>query len=507
VVSSAEISIHNQGSARNIAVRHSNTVPGGRLGAGVVTDLDGRALPLLVQNCKNFSGEDEEPFYNPGDPEYNESYFLLPLREGERLNLQSHHTFQNWGNHPIKQVGSLQAWMHYHQMSLGVTETTCHVPFRFGGHGGIWIADLRGISGQMWPGGGQPQFDNVGGHRFFHYRDAAGEHFPRYVKTRYRSTGPNIADWTMEYATDGDEARVIIDIVEAPQSDVTRCFTTLRVEFDQPLRIDDARNRLRLISLDTTTQRLRYGQFGYIDEKDEWRSVNPNRNSLPLMASLTEQSPLVVFSDNRPESRQQGNNAILVLGFSGTVEGRSLSRLATGLERRVGAERMIWIAPDADAIEFRQGDYLQLQFVVIPYGRFGDGPEDALVERQRYGVHAPTVTTDKGRVLSQFPARVAVPAVERTDIRLQGGFGALPVSIEGFVDYRPPRVEVKRGNRWDEVVLGSGNLGHQAYQTPEGAFGFVFLIDVDGSPIECRVTPALRQHRSRHSAKSLRTPR
>jgi hypothetical protein len=494
VISTAPLKIHNPGPRREIAVQHINqSVVGGRLGAGILTDAHQAALPIIVQNSKNFCGENEEPFYDPGDPAYNETYFLLPLRQGEDLEVLSHHTYQNWGNHPIKQVGSLQAWMHYYQMSLGVTETTCHVPFRFGGQAGIWIADLRGISGRMWPIESQPQFDNVGGHRVFHYRTDAGESFPRYLRTRFRSTGPNFADWSMDYATQGNEARITFDLLEMPQTDVTRSFIRMRVDFDRKLSVPNARQALRLISLDTTQQRLRYDAFGYFDRRQHWIDVRPDEIDKRLVRGLTESAPLIAFSGCREDSHQHGNNAILVRSYRGTASHVPLKQLAAGIERKNQGEFVAWIAPDADEIRFEPGDFLELDLVVMPFGDVGDGPAEAIAERQRYGLDPPRVVAEVGQVMGQFPARVAVDQQGHARFQVSGGFGATAILLEGLDSYLPPTLEAKRRDEhWQEIVLGESGRGHQCYQTDEGRFGFVYLVECDGSPVEFRTRDGRR---------------
>ncbi len=487
-IATAPLTVRNGHQPRTVAIRHENTATGGRLAAGTLTTPDGHPLPILAQNSKNFSGEHEEPFYDPGDPEYNEHYFLLPLRANETLSLHSHQTFQGWGNHPVKQLGSLQAWMHYYQMSLGVTETTCHVPFRFGGHPGIWIADLRGISGRMWPGRGQPQFDNVGGHRIFHYRDAEGEHFPRYLRSDFRSTGPNLAHFTMDYVTEGNEARIQFEIFEPPQTDVTRSFTRMRVEFDQELHIQDVHQNLKLVSLDTSQQRLRYDTFGYTHRNDVWTVLNPNSTNLPYIAPLSPTAPLVVLSGNRPDSHQEGNNAMLVRKFSARIDGQNWDRLAVGLDQRKGPERVTWITLDADAITFKPGDFIELDFLVIPYGREGDGPNEAFAERERYGFHSPTTTASEGSVINQFPPQVRVTKNQTAAFEIVGGYNVLPIYLEGFPTFIPPTLHQRaKGGEWQAVALGEDNFGHQSYQTESGQYGFVFLFETDGTAREFRV--------------------
>ena len=126
---------------------------------------------------------------------------------------------------------------------------------------------------------------------------------------------------------------------------------------------------------------------------------------------------------------------------------------------------------------------VEFDFVVIPYGHIGDGPESALVERERFGKNPPRVTAQVGRVLNHFPARVAVTENEHASFRLEGGFGILPARVEGFASHVPPRFEFRQqGGAWEELEMGSGNRGHQVYRLGNGKFGFVLLVDTDGAP-------------------------
>src|SRR5262249_12456118 len=83
----------------------------------------------------------------------------------------SYHLFQNWGNHPLKQLSSIRYFEHYYHLSTGVSETTCYVPFtkRAYPQTGYTIADYRGLSGHTWKE--QPQYDHVARIGFLQYRE------------------------------------------------------------------------------------------------------------------------------------------------------------------------------------------------------------------------------------------------------------------------------------------------------------------------------------------------
>lgn len=498
----APLSITNDGRARKIYVKHEDALHAGRIEAGIVTDTAGFALPVLVQGSKNFSGEDEEPFYNPGDPAYNESYFPLILSPQEELELRSYHAFQNWGNHPLKQISSLQAWMPYYQMTVGVTETTCYVPFRFGGAApdsvwthpvesrpsGIWAADLRGVSGTQWED--QPQYDNVGGHRFFHYRTGGESHYLRYLRSRFVMTSPNLALWGMDYVTEEEEANVHFRVFEAPQQDQTRNFTTMRIDFEEPLRIENPAENLHLVSIDTRTQQLRYETVGYIGEDGELveRSTN-DRGQLPQGAVLAKKAPLVGMYRVTPESNKHGNNALLVRDFEGTIGGTPVERLAVTVDTLGEEDLMLSLTlPGEEAVQFEPGDYLELDLMLTPYGKVGEGFEAPLTARRHYGLNPPRVNVTEGKRVEHFPSRVRVTPAATAAFSIEGGNSVIPVLVEGFRDYHPPRLEVKREGGWKKVEMtAQGNEGHHTYLTEDRRYGFVFLADTDGSEMQFRI--------------------
>ena len=480
------LTIQNDGRPRALYIKHMDRRLG-RVEAGIITDHEGQALPLLVQGSKNFCGEHEEPFYDPGDPAYAESYFPLVLEPEQRLRLRSYHARQNWGSHPLKQISSLQAWMPYYQMSVGVTETTCYVPFRFGGHPGIWIADLRGVSGEMWSS--QPQFDNVGGHRFFHYRTADGEHFPRYLRSRFQLISPNMCRWGMDYVTEGGEAEVSLDIFEFPQTDQTRDFVHLRVDFRGELAIPRPAENLFLLSLDTTTQGLRYATLGYWDQDGRLAQCPADPSgSLPVGAPLAREAPFIGLYGCTPESGQRGNNAIMVRRHAGRMHGADIGPLAVSARAQPGGNLLLGLTLPGEVARFGPGDFLDLDLVVMPYGTVHGGPEVPLEERLRYGVSAPTVVATRGTVLEPFPARVRVDRSEEAEFVLSGGYSTMAVLVEGFADYWPPVLEALRTTGWERVDLTHGDPeGHHSYLTQDDRFGFVLLIGTDGSPLSLRV--------------------
>ncbi|HEO70341.1 MAG TPA: hypothetical protein ENN80_03695, partial [Candidatus Hydrogenedentes bacterium] len=86
----AAFRVANDGTPRTIYICHENT--GGDRGSvegGVLLDVEGHPLPIVVQISKNFAGEKEEEFYNPDDTPFSETYFPLVLAPHEERALES----------------------------------------------------------------------------------------------------------------------------------------------------------------------------------------------------------------------------------------------------------------------------------------------------------------------------------------------------------------------------------------------------------------------------------
>lgn len=373
-------------------------------------------------------------------------------------------------------------------MSVGCTETTCFVPFRFyPGHSGIWMADLRGVSGEMWKS--QPQFDNVGGHRFFHYKIEEEEHFLRYLRSKFWLTSPNIAYWGMDYITEQNEARASFEIFEVPQTDQTRCFIRMRMEFDKELSISEPATNLFLVSIDTHTQKLRYETLGYLDEKGHFIEKDTEGKGFLLRGeSLFREFPFIGMYRVKPDSNQKGNNAILIRDYRGTMDGKPIENLAVSAYAFGDGNLRIGLTLANQKASFKAGDYLELNIMVMPYGKVGEGPEAVFEERKRYGVNSPKLTVETGETLFHYPSRIRVTKDEEAVFTIEGGYNILPVLVEGFDDYHPPIFEIKRGNRWRPIQMTKDtNEGHHVYLTEDKKYGFVFLVDTDGSAIDFRV--------------------
>lgn len=472
----ATFSIKNNDQRRKVYILHeTRNIPGG-VECGVVLDEQGNTLPIMVQISKNFAHEKEEPFYNPGDMAFSETFFPLYLAEGETRKLTSLHLYQNWGIHPLKQFSSLGAWMDYYHMSTGVTETTCYVPFLFGGLDGVSIGDLRPMSQPFWETG--PQHYNVAGHSFLRYYDEKGTwHFIEYVGTTFRSTGPNWADMSINYLSDDGRAKMQIDVFELPQTDELRNFIHMRVDFLEDIVIKDAdfAHNVRLLNISSWVQRLRYTHVAYGGPSGEPSIVPIGFLALAGEPLPHENSFVTIYPNPR------GANAFIVRSFEGRIGGNSVAP-GVSLFGRKDSDTVLMLVPVTGAKEIKAGDYLDINLFLMPYGGGTEDEQPAQKAANDYGINTPRVTSvTAGKKLLDFPTRIELDDKGRAEFSVAGGLNCIPIIVEGANDYASLRLYNADGEKkLIEHSRPGENDGYQVFVREDGTFGYVFLVNADG---------------------------
>jgi len=483
----AAFAIKNDKRPRKVYILHETKANPGSVECGAVLDERGYPLPITVQTSKNFRGEFEEKFYNPDDTAFSETIFPLYLAPNERRRMTSLHLYQNWGTHPLKQFSSLGAWMDYYHMSTGVTETTCYVPLLYGGLPGVNIADFRPFSQPFWSS--QPQHDNVAGHSFLRYLDAANVwHYVEYTGTEFRSTGPNWADMSMSYLSDDGKAKVRIDVFELPQTDELRNFIHLRVDFvgDIDIKDGDLARNVRILNAATWVQGMRYTHVAYGGAAGDPTVIPIDFNDDFTIAGAPLPNPngfVAIYPDSR------GANAFIVRNSKGKIDGSnaSLGFSVLGWNSQgpfhSPGDTILMLVPVTGAKRIRAGDYIEADLFLMPYGGGTETPAPAQKAAYDYGVNAPRVTSiTHGAKLADFPTRIALDKAGRAEFSVTGGFDTIPIIIQGGKDYRNFRLYCLDGGKRTPIDLSQKGMrdGYQLFALPNGAFGSVFLFKTDG---------------------------
>ena len=491
----ASVRVNNDAQNRKIYICHESAIGRQIVEGGVVTDENGHPLPILVQVSKNFAGEKEEPFYNPTDIPFSETIFPLYLSPNESRTFSSFHLHQNWGRHMTKHWSSLGAWMDYFHSATGVTESTCYVPFKFGGIGGISIADYRAMSQQsFWVG--QPQHDNVAGHSFLSYCMQDEWQFPEYVRTLYRSTGNNWFDIGLEYISTDGRIRTVVDAWETPQSDETRSYFRVRYEALEPVEVDNAKSDFRLLTINTCVQGLRYTHLGATGMNAV--RLDSTLRPFPVLGTALpdDKFHITLFGDRR------GSNTIVVNRFSApfapavTVQqgpyGNSSSfKVNTISFRERSKDMVLCLVPNLDRISLKKGDVIEIEGYWFCYGdSTSTAPADQCVSD--YCENVPRISQiTKGREIKNKTTLWVQAEQGRAEFTVTGGRNLIPVVVTGFDNYCNPRMQVFEGGQWKEVGHNRNTTadGIQPFCAEDGSFGAVFLVSSNpNAPQQLRVS-------------------
>ncbi|MCK0148087.1 hypothetical protein MWU78_20745 [Arenibacter sp. F26102] len=486
----ATFSFKNDSIARKIYVCHESVVGGAIVEGGALLDKDGHNMPIVIQVSKNFPGEKEEEFYNPEDTPFSETFFPLYLEPEEEMTLTSLHLYQNWGRHMTKHWSSLGAWMDYFHSSTGVTETTCYVPFKYAGLGGVSIADFRAMSQEtFWIG--QPQHDNLAGHSFLSFYDGEKWQHAKYESTVYRSTGPNWYDVQLNYISADGSIKITADIWETPQADELRSFFKLKYEVLKPLNIADAQANFRLLGITSVIQELRFQNFAAsgLDAS----KIDFSKFPFPIKGHKipSKNSYMAEYGDS---TRNRGSNAVVLREFKGPQNiGPAVTLQIGAYKNRFKGDKnedtRLLLVPDVDQLKLKPGDVFEIDGYWLPYGE-RDNAKTSQNETLFYGVNGPKVVSCKtGIVESDLP--VKIKAIDnKAEFTIKGGKDLLPVIITGLTDWKYPRIWKKEKDKW-HLLSHSRNTAHDGYQVfseAQGTFGAVFLIASDENDQILKVT-------------------
>lgn len=486
----ASFTLKNDDKPRKIYICHESVVGGAIVEGGAVLDKEGHNMPLVVQVSKNFGGEKEEKFYNPLDSVFSETFFPLYLNPQEEMTLTSLHLYQNWGNHMTKHWSSLGAWMDYFHSSTGVTETTCYVPFKFAGIGGVSIADFRAMSQDMfW--NGQPQHDNLAGHSFLSFYDGKAWQHSKYESTIYRSTGPNWYDIQLNYISADGSIKITADIWETPQVDELRSFFNVKYEVLKPLTIDDAQANFRFLSVTSAIQRLRFNRFAASGIED--MDIDFTKSPYPIKGIKlpSENAFIAEYGDS---TRNRGSNAVIIRKFTGPRGIGPAATMQTGRYKNrfrgdKEADTRMLLVPDVKRLELKPGDVFEVNGYWLPYGARDDANAPRK-ETTTYAIDAPKVIECiKGEVISNLPVKIKAVNNE-AQFTIKGGKDLLPIIITNLTEWKYPRIWKKENDQWRLLShsRNSDHDGYQVYNEEDGTYGAVFLVHANSKEQTLKVS-------------------
>ncbi len=468
------------------------TIHGNLESAALLSD-DDRMLPVALQVCKNFQGENEESFYDKGDAAYGEVIFPLIVKAEETTEISVVNLYQNWGQFPLKQISSIQFIAPYYHLSTGSTETNCIAPYYVHGRDYWMLPDFRAMSAPMWTG--QPQHASIGRLHFIRYTDKdEGSFGSESVDNIIDAYGPTYADIRMNYQSEDGRMDIVYRHLEYPQWDENRTYYTIEVTVKDTIEIEDFKRDFSFFSFDG--REILFKKVGYLNADNECVVEDAYTDSTPRYVTLGSQSPYISFFDGNETDNpiSYTNFALIVKDSVVTLGGQVVESPFVFSEQQSGGLNRLSLSMDLGEVTLQAGDTFVIHLVLLPWGA-PDAENDDNVRRVREDscLNPYRVSASVGVVLEDaFLPRIQAHN-ETAEFTLSGGHEASAVRVYGFSDYTGVRVEERVGDEWVAYELSSDNCDYDGYTViydGDGTFSYAFLVNMDGTDRTFRVTAA-----------------
>lgn len=474
-----DVEVKGDSADRNIYMyTHTAT---GALECAALLDSQNRVLPYLMQVCKNFQGENEEPIYDHGDPSYGEAYFPMVVKSGETVKFSVLNLYQNWGKFPLKQISSIQFHIAYYHLSTGVTETNCIAPYFVYGKDKWTLPDFRAMSAPLWAG--QPQHTSAGRLYFLHYTDAEGnEYASENTVDEIVSHGPTYADVWMNYIT--DDGRISVDYrhMEMPQSDENRTYYEIRMKVLEDIHFQNFKKDFTFFSMDGRA--VTYDTLGYLDENNKPVVKNAAKEGDPTFYKLGDQSPFVSYSYS-PGTADYVNMAAVIKDYKATIGGQAYTGgiLFEDCWQGLNYGRLTF---DLGEVTLKAGDEITINMILMPWGSQKTAKDDiSNVLNVRSDTCLDPIKTEVkvGTLIPDVYMPLIKAENQTAEFTLSGADNRMTVRVFGFEGYEKPIIEEYVNGAWvayDTASEKNKYDGYMVHYDGDGTYSFSFVVDMSG---------------------------
>ena len=455
--------------------------PNGALECAALLDDQSRVLPYLMQVCKNFQGENEEPIYDHGDPSYGEAYFPMVVKSGETVKFSVLNFYQNWGIFPLKQISSIQFHAPYYHLSTGVTETNCIAPYFVYGKDKWTLPDFRAMSAPLWAG--QPQHTSAGRLYFLHYTDAEGnEYASENTVDEIISHGPTYADVWMNYIT--DDGRISVDYrhMEMPQSDENRTYYEIRMKVLEDISFNDFKKDFTIFSMDGRS--VTYERFAYLDENNQVVVKPASTNTEESFIKLGDKSPFISYS-YAPATADYVNMALIIKDCAITIGGEAYTGGFLTSDTRSGIN-YARLTLDLGKVTLKAGDEINVNLILMPWGSQLTPSEDiSSVTNVRNDTCLDPIKADVkvGTLIPDVYMPLIKAENQTAEFTLSGADNRMTVRVFGFEGYEKPIIEEYVNGAWvayDTASEKNKYDGYMVHYDGDGTYSFSFVVDMSG---------------------------
>ena len=459
----------------------------GSLECAALLDKEGRVMPYLLQVCKNFQGENEEPVIDYGDSMYAEVYFPMTVKSGESVEFSVLNLYQNWGIFPLKQISTVQFGCPYYHLSTGVTETNCIASFYVNNKDSWFLPDFRGMSAPLWES--QPQHHSGGRLYFLQYTDAEGNDYAS-EKTvdEILSYGPVYADVRMGHLSDDGCISIDYRHMEMPQTDENRTYYEIRMTVLKDVSFKNFREDFSFFSMDS--HNVTYQTLGYLDENNKPVVTSTSRSDEVRYYTLGKQSPFVSLSDT--SVAEYVNLAAVIKDYALTLSGEVFTGNMVLSETYSGDKNYVSLSFDLGEVTLKAGDTISINMILIPWGSQLTPKEDiSNVLNVRNDTCLDPIKADvkTGTLLPDTYMLKIKAKDEVAEFTLSGADNNMAVRVYGFDDYTRPIIEEYVDGAWVKYKTASSNGydGYMAYYDGDGTYSFSFIVDMSNGDRTFRV--------------------
>ncbi|MBQ4113485.1 MAG: hypothetical protein IJD38_11875 [Clostridia bacterium] len=474
-----DVEVKGDSADRNIYM-YTHTA-NGALECAALLDHQNRVLPYLMQVCKNFQGENEEPIFDHDDPAYGETYFPMVVKSGETVKFSVLNLYQNWGIFPLKQISSIQFHIAYYHLSTGVTETNCIAPYYVYGKDKWTLPDFRAMSAPLWAG--QPQHTSAGRLYFLHYTDAEGnEYASENTVDEMISHGPTYADIWMNYIT--DDGRISVDYrhMEMPQSDENRTYYEIRMKVLEDIPFKNFKKDFTFFSMDGRA--VIYDTLGYLDENNQPVVKNAAKDGEPTFYKLGDQSPFVSYSYSS-NTADYVNMAAVIKDYKATIGGEAYTGgiLLEDCWQGLNYGRLTF---DLGEVTLKAGDEIIINMILMPWGSpqvAKDDISNVLNVRNDTCLNPIKTEVKTGTLIPDVYMPLIRAEGQTAEFTLSGADNRMTVRVFGFEGYEKPTIEEYVDGKWVAYNTASETNkydGYMVHYDGDGTYSFSFVVDMSG---------------------------
>ena len=467
---------------RNIYV-YTHTASG-CLESAVIMDENQTLIPIPLEVTKNFSGENEDSLYLPGDVSYGETFFPLSLKAGETKKFTVLNLYQNWGNYPLKQISSIQFVAPYYHLSTGVTETNCIAPSFVYGKDNWLLPDFRAMSAPLWAS--QPQHTAIG--QLFVVRYDTADRVTANLENYHNdidSYGPVYADVTMDYLAQDGAIHVSYRHVEMPQTDENRTYYSLRIDVLEDVSFKDFKSDFSLFCFNG--RHPKFNKLGYLDENNQHQVLDlgiATAKTYDRFFKLGSEYPF--FDYYEPLAADAVNFALIVKDSHIIIDGQEFTNGFLMRDRYDGSLNFGDLTLDLGEVTLKAGDCICVDYILLPWG-YVDSTSDqnVLNVRQDSCIDPYKVTAEVGSVMEDtYVPKVRVDENQTATFTYSGGDNNGVVRVYGLTGYQRPVIEELVNGEWVAYTDTTNRAydGYMIYADEDGTYSVAFVINMTDAP-------------------------